>query len=105
MSLHRPLDFHGLLLPTARRTRRSQWRIHSPGETVAPKTAPFARAGNLEPPIVTQAREIIDTILADPDPSLVEIQRCLREKVADHPGFPHKALLAHLLEIRQRANS
>ena len=53
---------------------------------------------------MAQARDIIDTILTDSDPGLADIQRRLREKVADFPGFPHKALLAHLLETRQRAN-
>ena len=105
MSLHRPLDLHGLLRPAARRTGRSHWRMHSPGESVGHNAAPFASGQLCEPPIVAQARDIIDTILADPDPGLADIQRRLREKVADHPGFPHKALLAHLLETRQRANS
>ena len=105
MSLHRPLDPHGIRLPTAGPHRRTPWRMHSPVETVSPGAARIAPARTWEPPIVAQARDIIDMILADPDPGLMDIQRGLREKVADYPDFPHKALLAHLLETRQRANS
>jgi hypothetical protein len=108
MSLHRPLDPRGLL-PTAG-PRRSHWRMHAPVGPVSHRVAdvsrdaaPVPQARIWEPPIVAQARDIIDIILADPDPSLLDIQHRLREKVADYPGFPHKALLAHLLETRQRA--
>jgi hypothetical protein len=104
MSLHRPLDPHGIRLSTAG-PRRSHWRMHAPVETVGYQAAPLVSARIWEPPIVAQARDIIAIILADPDPSLLDIQHRLREKVADYPGFPHKALLAHLLETRQKANS
>lgn len=105
MSRHPPLDTSGLGLPSAWPKRQSHWGMHSPANTVSYEFTRTTTEHSWEPPILAQARDIIATILSDSDPSLVDIQRCLREKVADHPGFPHKALLAHLLETRQRANS
>jgi len=56
-------------------------------------------------PIGRQSREIIETILADPDPELAEVRQRLRKHVAAHPGFPEQALLGHLLETGQRNSS
>lgn len=105
MSRHRPLDPHGIGVPTARAIRHTHWGMHPAVETVTYDAARMTPARPWEPPIVAQARDIIDTILADSDPGLTDIQRCLREKVANNPGLPQRALLAHLLETRHRANS
>ncbi|MDQ0680578.1 hypothetical protein QFZ30_003960 [Arthrobacter pascens] len=56
-------------------------------------------------PIGLQAQEIIDSILDDPAPGLAEVQYRLREYVAAYPGFPERALLAHLMETSEDTNS
>ena len=106
MSRYRPLNplELGLGEPAARPTRQSHWGAHISMETVGYDAA-FITPARPDPPIVAQARTIIAAILAESDPDLADIQRCLREKVADHPGLPQRALLAHLLETRRRANS
>jgi hypothetical protein len=104
MSSNHPVDLFGTALPATRRMRRframfapapnaSQVAVHNAPETV------------LEPSITVQAHDIIETVLADSDPRLADIQRSLRESVAIHPGCPSSALLAHLLKTRQRTNS
>lgn len=56
-------------------------------------------------PIGVQALEIISSILDDPSPGLADIKLRLRSCVANHPGHPEQALLAHLTERSSRANS
>lgn len=98
MSHHHALDPLAPARPTARPRRQSHWERPAPAETVSHPAAGSEPAKFREPPIMAQARDIIDTVLSDPDPRLAEIQRCLRKKVAAHPGCPSRALLAHLLE-------
>jgi hypothetical protein len=52
-------------------------------------------------PIQLQAREIIDEILSSPVPDEADIRASLRRHVANHPGQPEKALLIHMLTVRQ----
>jgi hypothetical protein len=54
--------------------------------------------------IVRQSREIIASILADPDPGLAHIQQRLRRWVAAYPGVPDRALLAHMIETSRQTN-
>jgi hypothetical protein len=56
-------------------------------------------------PIGLQAQEIIDSILDGPAPGLAEVQYRLRGYVAAYPGFPERALLAHLMETSEAMNS
>ena len=56
-------------------------------------------------PIGLQAQEIIASILDDPTPGLAEIKYRLHGYVAAYPGFPEKALLAHLMETSEAINS
>ena len=56
-------------------------------------------------PIGLQAQEIIDSILDDPAPGLAEVKYRLHGYVAAYPGFPEKALLAHLMETSEGTNS
>ena len=56
-------------------------------------------------PIAVQAMEIITSILDDPSPGLAGIKPRLRRCLADHPGHPEHALLAHLVETSSRVNS
>jgi hypothetical protein len=105
MSRDHPADSYGPVLPAARPERHSLWLVHAPAED-ARQAAPHMTQGLLrETSITAQARDIIETVLADTDPSLADVQRSLRKSVAVHPGSPSKALLAHLLETRRRSNS
>jgi hypothetical protein len=52
-------------------------------------------------PIQLQAMEIIDEILSSPVPDEADIRASLRRHVANHPGQPEKALLMHMLTVRQ----
>lgn len=54
-------------------------------------------------PIQLQAIEIIDEILSSPAPDEADIRASLRRHVANHPGKPEKALLIHMLTVRQSA--
>ena len=56
-------------------------------------------------PIGLQAQEIIDSILDDPAPGLADVKSRLHGYVAAYPGFPEKALLAHLMETSEGINS
>ena len=56
-------------------------------------------------PIGIQALDIIASILEDASPGLAEIKLRLRKCVADYPGAPEQALLAHLMETSSRVNS
>lgn len=51
-------------------------------------------------PIGVQALEIITSILDDPSPELADVKPRLRRCLADHPGHPEHALLAHLVGRR-----
>ncbi len=55
-------------------------------------------------PIALQAMEIAASILEDPAPGLGDIKRRLRRSLAEHPGHPERALLAHLMETSARVN-
>lgn len=55
--------------------------------------------------LATQSLEIIDSILADPNPGLAGIQLRLRNCVAAYPGFPDRALLAHMIETCRQSTS
>lgn len=57
------------------------------------------------PSIVTQAWEIFDHILNDPDPRLAENRQRLRAWVDTYPRSPDRALLEHLIETRSQTNS
>jgi hypothetical protein len=105
MSRDHPVDSYGPLLPAARPERHSLWLVHPPAEHARQAAPHMTQAMLPETSITVQARHIIETVLADTDPSLVDVQRSLRKSVAVHPGSPSKALLAHLLETRQRSNS
>ena len=100
MSRNDPPDPFAPALPTALPRFQTRWRMHSFGQPVHHRAAPADPRGDCEPPIMAQARDIIDTVLADSDPSLAEVQQCLRKNLAAHSGCPSKALLAHLLETR-----
>ncbi|HEY9358622.1 MAG TPA: hypothetical protein VIQ52_20155 [Arthrobacter sp.] len=52
-----------------------------------------------------QAQEIIASVLEDPAPDLAEVQDRLRGYLAAYPGFPERALLAHLMETSDRVNA
>lgn len=103
MSPDHPVDTYGTVLPNARPGHSPLWTIDAPTEGANLAAAQFAIFR--EPSITAQALDIIETILADPDPSLAEIQRRLRRNVANHPGNPNRALLSHLLEIRRGSGS
>lgn len=66
---------------------------------------PAVPAAFLESGIAMQSREIINSILADPDPALSEVKTRLRQCMAEYGGAPVGALLAHMLETCRRANS
>lgn len=55
-------------------------------------------------PIALQAMEIVTSILEDPAPGMEDIKRMLRKCLAEHPGHPERALLAHLMETTSRVN-
>lgn len=105
MSRDHPEDSHGPVLPAARPMWHSLWLMHSPAEGAGQPALPMAPAVLRETSVTAQARDIIETILADPDPSLADVQRSLRKSMAAHAGSPSKALLAHLLEIGRRTHS
>ena len=71
---------------------------HGPGSPARYPLAPDAT------PIGAQALEIIFSILEDPSPGLGEVKLRLRQCLADHPGCPERALLAHLVETSSRVN-
>lgn len=52
-------------------------------------------------PIQLQAVEIIGEILNSPVADEADVRACLRRHVANHPGQPEKALLMHMLTVRQ----
>jgi hypothetical protein len=79
--------------------------MHWPAEDAGQAASQMAAATLRETSITAQARDIIDAVLADTDPSLAEVQRSLRKSMAAHPGSPSRALLAHLLETRRQTNS
>lgn len=99
------LDFDGPAVPAARGRRHSFRVMDSPAEDFGQGTADIAPALVREKSIAAQAWNIIETVLADSDPSLADVQRRLRQNVANHPGSPSGALLAHLLETRRRSSS
>lgn len=55
--------------------------------------------------LAMQSQEIIDCILADPDPGLAEVKQRLAQCVANYDGVPERALLVHVIETRRRSNS
>lgn len=55
--------------------------------------------------ILAQAREVIDSVLDDPDPRLAATRQRLRTWVAAYPGSPARALLQHLIETCSQANT
>lgn len=85
------------------------WMVSYPGRPAAPRTdlnrPEGPRAASRRFSLAAQSLEIIDSILADPNPGLAGIQQQLRNCVAAYPGFPDKALLAHMLETCRQANS
>lgn len=109
MSRDHPVDSYSPALspalPAAPFRRHSSWLMDGHADEPSGCTTPSAPAIYREPSISAQAREIIDTVLADSDPRLEEIRRCLRKNVAAHPGCPSRALLAHLLETRRLSNA
>lgn len=52
-------------------------------------------------PIQLQAMEIIEEILSSASPGEADVRESLRRHVANHPGQPEKALLMHMLTVRQ----
>lgn len=56
-------------------------------------------------PIGWQAHEIIASILEDPSPDLAEVKERLARCLAEHPGSPELALLAHLMQTSELANA
>jgi hypothetical protein len=105
MSRDHPEDSRGPEVPTARPSRHSLRAMHPPAEDAIDSAWQIAPAMLLEASITAQARDIIETILSDTDPGLADIRRRLRRHVANHPGSPSKALLAHLLETRRQTNA
>lgn len=75
--------------------------------TLNPETAAPAQFPSLSgaTPIGVQALDIINSILEDASPGLAGIKLHLRRCLADHPGSPERALLAHLMETSSRVNS
>ena len=55
--------------------------------------------------IVAQAREVIESILDDPNPRFAANRQRLRIWVAAYPGSPDRALLEHLIEMCSQANA
>ena len=104
MSRDRPEDSLGPALPGARPRRRSLRLVDSPAEGAGQPALPAAPAVLSETSVTAQARDIIETVLADPDPRLADVQRSLRKSVAVNAGSPSKALLAHLLATGRRTN-
>lgn len=78
-------------LPDARSVIRGISTVAVP---VRQNDARVFAASEPEASIVTQSREIIGSILADPNPGLADIQQRLHECVVAHAGFPERALLA-----------
>ena len=62
-------------------------------------------ASGSSPSIVAQAREVIDSILDDPDPRFAANRQRLMTWVAAYPGSPDRALLEHLIETCSQANA
>lgn len=71
-------------------------------ELAAPARFPATPATT---PIGAQAVEIITSILEDASPGLAEVKLRLRRCLADHPGRPEQALLAHLMETSSQVNA
>lgn len=94
---------------TPARDTPGRWTVPHHGRPAAPRTdldrPEVPRAASRSFSLAAQSLEIIDSILADPNPGLAGIQEQLRRCVAAYPGFPDKALLAHMLETRRQANS
>ena len=74
------------------------------GETLLAPVAPIPDIPGISA-IGVQAQEIIASILGDPAPGLAEVRHRLRKCLADHPGYPERALLAHLMQTSEQANS
>lgn len=55
--------------------------------------------------IAAQAREVIDSILDDPNPRFAANRQRLMTWVAAYPGFPERALLEHLIETCSQADA
>jgi hypothetical protein len=104
MSRDHPVYAYERALPAAR-PRPSLWVMQPPRGGAIDSASQNAPATLREASITAQASDIIETVLADTDPGLADVQRRLRGHVADHPGSPSKALLAHLLETRRRSSS
>ena len=105
MSRDHPLDSYSPALHAAPPRRHSSWLMDAHADEPSGRGTTGDPAMVREPSISAQAREIIETVLADSDPGLEEIQRCLRKNVAAHPGSPSKALLGHLLETHRLSNA
>ncbi|MDQ0850471.1 hypothetical protein QFZ65_002409 [Arthrobacter sp. B3I9] len=103
MSRDHPVDAYGRVPPAARQ-KRCLWVPQPLPEGAIDSDWQIAPAMLLEASIKDQASDIIEAVLADTDPGLADIQRRLRRHVANHPGSPSKALLAHLLETRRRSS-
>jgi phage tail protein X len=105
MSRDHPEDSDGPERPTARLRRHSLRVMHRRAEEAGQAALNMAPAMMRETSVTAQARDIIETVLADTDPGLADVQRSLRESMAVHAGSPSKALLAHLLETRRQTNA
>ena len=55
--------------------------------------------------IVAQAREVIESILDDPNPRFAANRQRLRTWVVAYPGSPDRALLEHLIEMCSQAHA
>jgi hypothetical protein len=73
-----------LLLSTGTRTRHAARSLETPEDPE---------------PLRRQVSAIIDAILSDDKPEEAAVRDQLRGHVANNPGEPEKALLAHLLSV------
>ncbi|MET1086349.1 MAG: hypothetical protein ABWY04_04390 [Arthrobacter sp.] len=82
------------------RDRTAQENV--PDFHASPALTSIARDSSVE----AQAQQIIDCILADPDPDprLAAIRHRLRTWVDIYPDFPARALLEHLIETCSQTN-
>lgn len=88
--------------PIVRHVAREVTSQEQPVDLIA---SPWLPSQPRNPSIETQAREIIDHILNDPDPRLAENRQRLRAWVDTYPRSPDRALLEHLIQTRSQTNA
>lgn len=104
-----PNPWSGVAIPLKRATnpvvRHVARDMRGRRETVGVRASHSLPSALRSSSIVAQAREVIDSILDDPDPRLAANRQRLRTWVAAYPGSPDRALLEHLIETCSQANT